>query len=215
MKLVILQFEEFLAPTRFIDFKKPIIAHAVHDIIGRDQQEEPRNKAIKLFKFVRDRIKYKINRDFFTRKTLKSSYTLEKKEAWCVPKAILLCSFARAVKIPSRLHFATIINHRISESLREYMGTNIFVYHGYAELYIDNTWLKVNPAFDATLSREKGFPIVEFDGKNDALFKTKDVYGNPFIEYIEDLGVYSDLPYTKITTKFMEFYGPHLSGRSN
>ena len=71
-------------------------------------EKENKEKAIKLFYWVRDEIRY----DPYTFSALKRDYKatkiLERGKGWCVQKAILLTALGRAAGIPSRLHFADI-----------------------------------------------------------------------------------------------------------
>ena len=126
---------------------------------------------------------------------------------------VALVALLRANQLPSRLHFADIINHRIPPHLLELLKTNVMVFHGYAEVYLGR-WIKLTPSFQAPLCERHNFPVCVFDGKNDATFKPFDNAGNRFVEYIKDRGVYADLPYEEIFSKFHEFYGYPNAQRS-
>ncbi|MFX0099035.1 MAG: transglutaminase family protein [Candidatus Hodarchaeota archaeon] len=202
--------EQFLKPTYFIDYVNQEIQEKAKMLTESIPKNDIKEQIKALFYFIRDEIKYKIVVDIFTRKSLKASRTLKNGYGFCITKATLLTALARALKIPSRLHFANIRNHRITDSLLELMGTNLFAYHGYSEVFLDGKWIKLNPAFDLELCEEKGFIPVEFDGENHALFSKVDVYGQPFVEYIEDHGTFSDIPYNKIVTAWAEIYGPRM-----
>ncbi len=158
-----------------------------------------------------DEIKYVIIKEIFTRKIMKSSYILQKKEGFCVQKAVLLTSLCRAVGIPAKLHFVDIRNYRSSKSVQDLMGTNLFVWHGYTEIFLNNKWVKANPAFDKVLCEENNFPTVEFDGIHDAMFSKKDLLGNKFIEYENDHGTFDDLPYSEILNGWYQAYAEHFS----
>ena len=216
--------EEYLKPTMFLDFNHSLIQDQIlkmfpnlkisnsmnsNKTIQLDL-ESIRQIAIKLFYFVRDEIKYTIITSFLSRKMMKSSEILKNRRGYCVQKAILLSSLGRAVGIPSRLHFADIINYKASKKIQRFMGTNLFVWHGFTEFYINNNWIKLTPAFDKELCEEQGFPIVEFDGYNNAVFQPYDKDGNKFIEYIKDRGIFSDVPYNKINGDLIETYGEHV-----
>ena len=71
--------------------------------------------------------------------------------------------------IPARLGFSDVRNHLQSDRLRELMGTDVFVYHGYSELFVGGAWRKATPAFNATLCARFGVSRLEFDGSEDAL----------------------------------------------
>lgn len=133
-------FEENLKPTFFIDWKHPTILQKAKELTNGI--EDDIRKAIKLFYFVRDGIRYSVkdSRKSYDKEEWKSSLTLKKGYAFCIPKAILLASLARAVGIPSRLHYVDIINHMISENLKTRMGSNVFIFHGFVELYLNGRW---------------------------------------------------------------------------
>jgi transglutaminase-like putative cysteine protease len=196
-----------LAPSYFIDFETPSVASTANDIIKDIDVEDVSTQAQKLFYFVRDHVPYKVLWGLPTRKYLKASTTLARGFGFCIPKAILLVALARAVNIPARLHFADIINHLASDNLQKAMGTTLFVFHGYAEVYIDDTWLKVNPAFDLALAEDKGYYPVEFDGHDDAVFQATDKLGNPQFEYVKDRGTFVDVPYRQIVDAWIDAYG--------
>jgi hypothetical protein len=127
-------------------------------------------------------------------------------------KAVLLSTLARAVKIPAKIHMVDIINHKISEKVIDFMGTNVFHCHGYSELFLDEKWYKLTPVFDKETAIKNGFvPLIEFDGNSDAMFSPKDMNGNLFVEYIKDYGSYSDLPFSKINKIFEKKYSKFYS----
>ena len=55
-------------------------------------------------------------------------------------RTALLCALGRACGIASRIGFATVSNHLASRKLIEFLGTNLFVYHGYVEFCLENRW---------------------------------------------------------------------------
>ena len=137
----------------------------------------------------------------------KASVTLRRKNGFCVSKSVLLSSFARAIGIPARIHLVDLINHKISQKLIDYMETNVMHYHGYSEIYLNNTWVKLTPSFDQGTAIKAGFiPMVEFDGENDAVFASYDNEGRKFGEYVQDRGVHADLPLDVIEQVFYEKY---------
>jgi len=84
-------------------------------------------------------------------------------------------------------------------------------YHGYSEFFINKKWLKLTPSFDKqTAIKGNFFPMVEFDGENDAVFPPYDNDGNRFGEYLEDRGVHADLPLDDIEELFKEKYYDHI-----
>ncbi len=91
------------------------------------------------------------------------------------------------------------------------LGTNIFYYHGYSELYIDQNWIKATPVFDKITAFKAGFlPLVEFDGINDGILSKYDPDGNLFIEYVKDRGVFAELPYDEMDRDIRKKYYKHV-----
>jgi len=203
-------FEEYLQPTYFFDFNhKPVLNKALEIVNGSDS---PKKKAIALFYWVRDEVKYNMSTYIPSVKSnFRASVTLRRKNGFCVSKSILLSTFARAIGIPARIHLCDLINHKVSKKVIDFMGTNIMYYHGYSELYINNKWIKLTPAFDKQTALKGDFlPMVEFDGENDAVFSAYDNIGNKFGEYLEDRGVHADLPIDAIEELFKEKYYDHI-----
>ena len=199
--------EEYLQPTEFLDFDKSRVYEKAKEIIKGSKTD--REKAIALFYWVRDQIKYNMyTYDPRNRENLKASVTLHRSNGFCMSKAVLLSTFARAVGIPARIHMIDIINHKIPNWIEELMGTKTFHCHGYSELYFDNKWRKLTPVFDKTTALKAGYvPIVEFDGENDALLASHDKEGNLFVEYAQDWGIYTDVPLENISEIFKKNYG--------
>ncbi len=205
----------YLLPSEFFDFnKKSVMNKAIEITDGLKSQKE---KAIALFYWVRDEIKY--NMALFVPKVKNyfiASKTIRRGEGFCVSKSILLSTLARAVGIPARIHLVDLINHLVSQKVIDFMGTNVMYVHGYSEFYLNGKWVKLTPSFDQqTAIRGRFLPMVEFDGENDAVFPPYDVNGNKFGEYVGDRGVHADLPLDEIDQIFQEkynMYREYLSG---
>ena len=91
------------------------------------------------------------------------------------------------------------------------MTTDVFYFHGYAELYLDAAWLKATPVFDKTLCDRVGIRSLEFDGRHDALFHPFDATGRRHMEYVRDRGSYSDVPAEEIRRVFSETYPKYFN----
>ena len=125
---------------------------------------------------------------------MKSSSLVSRRRGYCIEKAVLLASSARAIGIPSRLGFAKVRNHIGTAGLEKYLETNVLVPHGYAELYLDNQWVKATPAFDKKLCGKLGVAPLEFNGQTDSVFQPYSSTGDKEMEYLEDFGTYADTP---------------------
>ena len=196
----------YLQPTKFFDFNKKFVRDKAFEIT--EGLETEKEKAIALFYWVRDEIKYNMHTYIPSMKAnFKASVTLRRKNGFCVSKSVLLSSFARAIGIPASIHLVDLINHKISQKIIDFMGTNVMHYHGYSELYLNNKWVKLTPSFDSKTAIKGGFiPMVEFDGENDAVFATYDNEGKLFGEYVMDRGIHADLPLEEIERVFEEKY---------
>jgi len=204
--------DQYLQPTEFLDFQKNRVKKKANEIT--DGLKSDKQKAIALFYWVRDNIKY----NMYTynpkiKANLKASVTLRRKNGFCMSKAVLLSALARATGIPARIRMVDIINHKISPKIVELMQTNVFHCHGISEILINGTWIKLTPVFDKVTALKAGFvPLIEFDGNNDALFESHDKEGNLFVEYVKDYGIYSDLPIKQIVEIFTKAY-PNMFSR--
>ena len=104
------------------------------------------------------------------------------------------------------LGFADVRNHLSTEKLQRLMGTDLFVYHGYTAVKIGERWIKATPTFNIELCQRFGVAPMEFDGTTDALLHAYDKDGRRHMEYVNDHGLYSDLPLDEIRTAFQTHY---------
>jgi transglutaminase-like putative cysteine protease len=196
--------EKYLCPTYYIDNDHPKIIKFANQNIKKSQTDI--EKAINLYYAVRDGIRY----DPYTmepfEESMKASYILKKGRGYCVAKAVLLAACARSQKIPARLGFADVNNHLNTKRLKELMGTNTFVYHGFTELFLNNIWVKATPAFNLELCDNFNVKPLEFDGTKDSIFHPFDKTGNKHMEYIKDHGSFADLPWQRIMTASKKAY---------
>ncbi|HXD54681.1 MAG TPA: transglutaminase-like domain-containing protein [Solirubrobacteraceae bacterium] len=194
-----------VAPTEFIDSESDVVRElAARAKSGaRDEHEV----AARLFAAVRDGVRY----DPFTMPSGRSEYrasgVLRAGSGYCIQKSVALTAAARAAGIPSRLGFADVKNHLQSERLREAMGTDLFVWHGYSTLFVGGRWTKASCAFNAELCARFGVPPLDYDGREDALLHPFTADGSQYMEYVRDRGVYVDLPLRTVLDEFREVYG--------
>jgi transglutaminase-like putative cysteine protease len=195
----------YLTPTEIIDSDhKSIQDYAVRIVRG---STDPIEIATKLYLAVRDDIRYDPYSPFYLPEHYRASYVLKRGRSFCVPKASLLCALGRACGIPSRVGFADVRNHLTTKQLSDFMGNNLFVYHGFVEFYLDGKWVKATPAFNSELCKRHGVPPLEFNGREDSLFQAYNLENKKFIEYVEFHGVYADIPVSIIVEAFKRAYG--------
>lgn len=194
----------YLKPTYFIDSDSPAITSYANEICRRIDSDVDR--AIALYYGVRDGIRYDPYSMEDKREVARASSILKKKAGFCVPKAVLLTAVLRAQRIPARLGFADVKNHLATQRLKDLIETDLFVYHGYVEIFLNNQWVKATPAFNLTLCQNFNVKPLEFDGVHDSLFHPFDKLGNRHMEYVKDHGTFVDLPYDTIYGELRRYY---------
>ncbi|HEX2651774.1 MAG TPA: transglutaminase family protein [Burkholderiales bacterium] len=194
---------EFLASGRYVDSAHPaVVAFTQKHASGKDATE----KAVSLYYAVRDGIRYNPFLDFSDDAVFRGSNCIETGEGFCIGKAALYAACARAAGIPARVGFADVKNHLTTPALRERMGSDLFVYHGFTELELEGRWVKATPAFNVELCRRFRVKPLEFDGREDSIFHPFDEDDRRHMEYLRLRGSYADVPVEEITRAFREAY---------
>jgi transglutaminase-like putative cysteine protease len=200
-----------LAATPLIDSDHPdVIAFARQHGQGSDARE----RAVALNLAVRDLIRYDPYQIDLSPQGMRASTALHNGHGWCVPKAALLAAVCRAAGIPARLGYADVRNHLSTERLRQTMQTDVFIWHGYADLWLDGRWVKATPAFNIELCTKFGLLPLDFDGRNDSIYHPFDQAGNQHMEYVQQRGTFDDMPLDQITADFNVVYGPWMKGQN-
>ena len=191
-----MDMEKFLQPTLYIDCDAEPVKEKSRALVQGIPAS--RDKAIRIFYAVRDGIKYTIYGKRSQPEHFRASSVLSAGEGYCVQKAILLVALARAASIPARLRLAAIRSHLVPKELLKKRGTDLFPFHGYADLHVDGVWVKATPTFDIGSCTEGGLRPVDFDGQHDALLPSTTLDGRAHIEYVEDRGFFEDVPFDAI-----------------
>ncbi len=200
-----------LAPTALIDSDHPsVVAFATKHARGPDD----RARAVALYLAVRDGFRYDPYRIDLSPAGMRASRVIESGIGWCVPKAALLAAAARAAGIPARVGYADVRNHLSTERMRQTMQTDLFIWHGYTDLWIDGAWVKATPAFNLSLCERFGLLPLEFDGHADSLYHPFDRAGQRHMEYVRQRGAYDDVPLQHIVDDFGKAYPGWLTGAS-
>lgn len=194
----------YIQPSATIDSDHPAVSAFASANAG--EAHDARQKAIRLYYAVRDGIRYDPYSIQLTVEALKASHTLNVGRAWCVPKAILLAACCRAMGIPARLGFADVRNHLSTARMRSAMKTDVFKWHGYTAIYLDNVWVKATPAFNIELCERFRIRPLEFDGHSDAIYHPIDLNGNRHMEYLQYRGEFTDAPIDQIIETFQQEY---------
>lgn len=198
--------ESYLQPTEIIDSHHPRI-RAYARSITEHTRNQPLDLAVAVYYAVRDDIRYDPYCPFFLPEHYRASRVLQNRRGYCVSKASLLCALGRCLGIPARVGFATVRNHLATRELLDFLGSDLFVFHGYTEFFLNDTWVKATPAFNQELCHRHRVAPLEFTGLEDSVFQTYNLEEKRFMEYVDDHGVYTDIPVKSIVDAWEKTYG--------
>jgi transglutaminase-like putative cysteine protease len=195
---------EFLAPGQFVDSESPEIS----DFVARStaRVEGSLERICALFNSVRDLIEYDLYIDLSDPANYTARGVLSSGRGFCVGKAALFAACARNIGIPARVGYADVRNHMSTPKILKLIGTDIFRWHSYTELWLSQRWVKATPAFNAALCERIGVSVLGFDGQNDALLQACDKMGRRHMEYLNYRGEFADVPYSTIVADFRRHY---------
>jgi len=192
-----------LQPTPLIDSAHPRVrAFAERHAVGADARE----RAVALYLAVRDGFRYDPYRIDLTPAGMRASAVIEKGHGWCVTKAALLAAACRAIGLPARVGYADVRNHLSTERLRRALQTDVFYWHGYAEVQLDGRWIKATPAFNIELTERFGLLPLEWDGREDSIYHSYDRAGHRHMEYLHQRGSFDEVPLAQIVADFERHY---------
>ncbi len=192
--------EPYLSPTWFVNSDAPEIVELARESVRGATGEIER--ACRLFYAVRDGIRYDAYNLDLNREALRASGVLARGQSWCVPKSVLLAALCRAEGIACRLGYANVRNHMATRKLLDFLGTDIFYYHGYNEIFLGGRWVKATVAFNRMLCEKAKLAPLDFDGVHDSIYHPFDLAGHRYMEYLHDYGTYADLPYDDLMGAF-------------
>lgn len=202
----------YTAPTYFIDSDHDVVRNLAAELShGIDHDA---GKAKRFFYFVRDHWWYSPYHVSFLHEKLKASYLLLREgemKAYCTEKAVVYAALCRAAGIPNRLIFCNVRNHIAAERFEAVIGTNLMVFHGYNEVWVNGKWVKCTVAFNKDLCDKLGVATLEFDGENDDIFQQYDKQGGKFMVYEHDYGSFHDVPHDLWVRETIRIYGPAFS----
>jgi transglutaminase-like putative cysteine protease len=194
----------YLRPGRAVDSDHPQVVRYARDAAAGAQGATA--QAVALYYAIRDDFRYDPYRVELTDVGMRASTVLARGYGFCITKAALLAACCRVLEIPARLGFADVRNHLATQKLLDLLGTDLFVFHGYADLFLDGRWVKATPAFNLSLCEKFGVLPLEFDGASDSVFHPYDREGRRHMEYVADRGVYADVPVQEIRDSFASTY---------
>jgi transglutaminase-like putative cysteine protease len=192
-----------LAATPLVDSDHP----AVRDFAARHAKGVgERNRVVALYYAVRDGFRYDPYRLDLSPEGMRASSVLSLGYGWCVTKAALLAAAARSIGVPARVGFADVRNHLSTQRMRETMATDVFIWHGYTELWLDGAWRKATPAFNVELCDRFGLHPLDFDGRKDSIYHPFDKSGQRHMEYLRERGSFQDVPLEQLIADFRATY---------
>jgi transglutaminase-like putative cysteine protease len=197
--------DQYLMSTDIIDCDHPDIQAFAEERIGNST--DPVERAVRLYYAVRDEIWYDPYYPFYLPEHYRASNVLKLRRGFCIPKVSLLCAAGRASGIPSRAGFATVRNHLATRQLLEFLGSDLFVFHGFTEFFLEGKWVKATPAFNRELCARHGVTPLEFSGREDSIFQPVNAANQRFMEYVAFYGSYPDIPVAEIVGGFEKTYG--------
>jgi transglutaminase-like putative cysteine protease len=195
------------APTALIDSDHPaVIAFAQRAAHAAGDGADDRTRARALYLAVRDGFRYDPYRVDLAPAGMRASSVLSLGHGWCVPKAALMAAAARALGMSARVGYADVRNHLSTERLRQTLQTDLFIWHGYTELWLDGNWVKCTPAFNIELCDRFGLLPLDWDGHGDSLYHPYDRAGRRHMEYVNQRGSFDDVPLAQIAADFARVY---------
>lgn len=160
------------------------------------------------YRFVRDAIRYDPYAIELDAKALSASMTLKRRSGHCIHKSVLFATGLRALGVPSRLGLARVRNHLATEKLERRLGTDVLVPHGYAAHWNGARWVKSTPVFNRELCERLGTSALAWSAEEDRVFQPTDGRGGQFMEYLEDYGLFAEVPLEFLQERLRAEY-PH------
>jgi transglutaminase-like putative cysteine protease len=196
-------FEAYARPGELIDSDHGEIVAFARRMAGEGSARE---RALRLYYAVRDGLRYDPYNTPMRREAYRASATLAAGHGFCINKAGVLAAVCRAAGIPARVGYADVRNHMTTRRLSELMGSDVFYYHGYTQVWLDGRWVKATPAFNKELTEKFGLKPLEWDGASDSIYHPFDLSGRRHMEYLAYRGVFADIPFDEIHDAFRHFY---------
>ena len=196
-------FEAYRQPGDLLDSAHPAIVAFAARVAGEGSN---RDKALRLYYAGRDELRYDPYNTPMKREAYRASTTVAAGHGYCVNKAGVMAAVCRAAGIPARVGYADVRNHMTTKRLAEVMGSDVFFYHGYTDVWLDGRWVKATPAFNRELTEKFGLKPLDWDAVSDSIYHPFDLGGRRHMEYLAYRGVFADIPFEEIRAAFRHYY---------
>ncbi|TFF84174.1 MAG: transglutaminase domain-containing protein [Promethearchaeota archaeon] len=183
------ELNTFLIATKYCDFTHHLVIKKAKKLTKDD--ENPKDKALNIFYFVRDQIKFMID-DF-----IKASETLKQGKGDCGIKTNLQVALLRAINIPARFHVAALSKESLKGVVPDpiyRLMPDVIKNHPWCECYLSGNWIACDTLFDKSLVKgiyknkihnKEDIPTIDWDGRNNLNTMKKWI--------IKDKGFYASL----------------------
>jgi len=196
-----------LAETQVLNFRHPDVLHFVKEHTTPSMALH--EKIQRLFAAVRDSIWYTPYSMDLTKKGLSAAETLERGHGFCISKAVLLAATLRSLGLPTALGFSRVKNHQATEKYRSFFQTDIFPFHGFVYVLVENRWILLTPAFNREWYERYHLPVPEYQPFQPIQLPENDHTGKPFFQYEKHFGAFPDVPHKMMLEEFAKTF-PHL-----
>lgn len=190
-----------LDPTDVIASADPqVVATAQRLTVGLSDAP---SRAVALFRFVRDTIRYDIGPDLPSRSAWHAAATLARGRGFCQQKAVLLAALLRAAGIPSALGFQHVRDWKLQGTrFAAILPEGVIIYHGLTFAWLHGAWRAMDATLDAGLCERRNYQLVSADPTGDAYLPRKDLAGNRHFDLFAQFGPSADLP-TSVSDLFV------------
>ncbi len=183
-----------LEATDVIASTDPAVVVVANEVAGHLPDQA--SKALALFTFVRDAIRYDIGPDLPNRSAWHAGATLQRGKGFCQQKAVLLAALLRAQAIPSGLGFEHIRDWKLQGTRFEaILPEGVIIYHGLTYAFLHGGWRAMDATLDRALSEKRGYQLVQASPTAHALLPALDLAGNRHFDRFGHWGPYCDLPH--------------------
>ena len=167
-----IDLDDFLISSPLCDSDNPDLIQKAQDLTKNLPNDK--EKAIKIFYFLRDKIPFNSNQYFKS-----ASEVLQMGYGDCLSKSNLQIAMLRAIKIPARFNIIILKNEVLKPFFPKWAYKRISeedIHHAICECFLDGKWIDCDSTFDRMLldgARSKGlieeknmFSQIDWDGEH-------------------------------------------------